>query len=122
MADPVVRITDESFEEETIAGNILVMIDFVSDWCSESQRTIPLVDELATRYPGQLRTRRIDIDRNAETAVKCNVLNTPAILFFRGGEELDRLTGKIAKTKLVSTLEGHLEPMPRPRRRARTAR
>ncbi|MEW6355835.1 MAG: thioredoxin domain-containing protein [Planctomycetota bacterium] len=122
MADPVVQITDESFEEETIAGNVLVMIDFVSDWCGESQKMIPLVDELATRYPGQLKTRRIDIDRSAETAVRCNVLNTPAILFFRDGEELDRLTGKFGKTRLISTLESLLEPALLPRRRARTAR
>jgi len=121
MAD-VVHITDESFEEETIAGNVLVMIDFVSDWCQECEKVKPLVEELSLKYPGQLRTRRIDIDRSAETAVKYNVLNTPAILFFRGGEELDRMTGKIAKGKLVTKVESLLKPVPQPRRRARTAR
>ena len=122
MADAVVEITDENFEEETIAGHILVMVDFVSDWCTESQRTKPLVEELSTKYPGQLKTRRIDIDRSAETAVKFNVLNTPTILFFRGGEELDRMTGKIVRNKLVTKLESLLEPVPQLRRRARTAR
>lgn len=122
MADTVVEITDENFDEETIAGSILVMIDFVSDWCNESQRVKPLVEELSTKYPGQLRTRRIDIDRSAETAVRYNVINTPTILFFRGGEELDRMTGKIAKTRLVTKLESLLQPATQPRRRARTAR
>lgn len=122
MADTVVQITDESFEEETIAGSILVMVDFVSDWCTESQKMKPIVEELSQKYPGQLRTRRIDIDRSAETAVKHNVLNTPAILFFRGGEELDRMTGKIAKGKLMTKVQSLLKPVPQPRRRARTAR
>jgi len=114
MSDAVLEITDENFDDETIAGNKLVMVDFFSEWSSECERVSTIVEEMAQKYVDRVKVRKVDIDRNAETAVRYDVLGAPTVIFFQQGEELGRVDGVITKAKFCEKMEQILKKVPPP--------
>ena len=117
MGDLVVEVTDENFEDETVAGSNLVVVDFVSEWAPDCKRVSEIVEHIGRKYADRVRVRRVDIDRNAETAVKYGVLAAPTVLFFNNGEEVGRVAGIVTKTRLFEEIESLLKKLPPPRKR-----
>ena len=106
MADLVQEITDYNFEDEALTGSNLVMVEFFSDWSPSCKRVTDLVFEVAQRYVGRLKVRRVDIDRSTETVVRQCVLTVPTVVFYRNDDELDRISGNaISKGRLADRID-----------------
>lgn len=106
MADLVQEITDYNFEDEALTGSNLVMVEFFSDWCPNCKRVTELVLEVAQKYAGRLKVRRVDIDRSTETVVRQRVLTVPSVIFYRNDEALCRMAGQnITKGRLAEQIE-----------------
>ena len=86
MTDLVQEITDYNFEDEALTGSNLVMVEFFSDWVPVCKRVTELVFDVAQRYAGRLKVRRVDIDRSTETVVRQRVLTVPSVIFYRNDE------------------------------------
>ena len=106
MTDLVQEITDYNFEDEALTGSNLVMVEFFSDWVPVCKRVTELVFDVAQRYAGRLKVRRVDIDRSTETVVRQRVLTVPSVIFYRNDEELDRKSGQaISKGRLNESID-----------------
>jgi thioredoxin 1 len=106
MTDLVQEITDYNFEDEALTGSNLVMVEFFSDWSPSCKRVTDLVFEVAQKYPGRLKVRRVDIDRSTETVVRQRVLTVPSVVFYRNDGELERMSGNtITKGRLAERIE-----------------
>ena len=60
----------------------------------------PIVAELAKEYDGQITVGKCDVEENDELAADFGIRNIPTILFFKGGEVVDKLVGAVSKAKL----------------------
>lgn len=60
----------------------------------------PIVAELAEQYDGQITVGKCDVEENEELAVEFGIRNIPTILFFKGGQVVDKLVGAVSKAKL----------------------
>ena len=85
--------SDTIESKETIQQGGLVMLDFWSTHCGPCKSLIPLLNEIAGKYP-ELSILKIKIEENDSLAEEFDVRSVPALLIFKDGEYLDRLMGK----------------------------
>ncbi|WP_243349835.1 thioredoxin [Parabacteroides sp. FAFU027] len=102
-----ITITDESFQELLQDGKPLV-VDFWAEWCGPCRMVGPIIEELATEYEGKVNIGKIDVDENSEVAAQFGIRNIPTILFFKGGQLVDKQVGAAPKATFVSKIEGIL--------------
>ena len=60
----------------------------------------PIVSELANDYDGKIVVGKSDVEENDDIAMEFGVRNIPTILFFKGGQLVDKFVGAASKDKL----------------------
>ena len=107
MSD-VINVTEDTFQEEVIGSNDPVLVDFSAVWCGPCKMLDPLVKQLAGEWDGKVKVVKIDADQNPNILMQYSVLGIPTLLFFKGGEIKERVTGYLPKDKLIAKFSPHL--------------
>ena len=94
-----VQITNENFESLKNGQQPLV-VDFWATWCGPCRMIAPIIAELAEQYDGQITVGKCDVEECEDIAAEYGIRNIPTILFFKGGEVVDKLVGAQSKAKL----------------------
>lgn len=102
------EITNANFEELVIKSDKPVMIDFWAAWCAPCRMVAPVIEEIANEYEGKAIVGKVDLDSNMEIATKYDIRNIPTILFFKGGEIVDKQIGAASKQVYVKKLDAIL--------------
>jgi thioredoxin 1 len=100
MADStnIMTITDGTFEEDVAGNDGLTMVDFWAVWCGPCRVVAPVVEELADTYVDKgLRVGKVDVDENPNISARYGIRSIPTVVFFKGGEEVDRIVGAMPK-------------------------
>jgi thioredoxin 1 len=103
-----VELTDANFEQEVIESGKVTMVDFWAEWCGPCRMVGPIVAELSDEYEGKALVGKVDVDSNPHVAMQFGIRNIPTILFFKGGELVDRQVGAVPKHVLEQKLQSHL--------------
>ena len=77
MAEHIVHISDESFEEEVLQSERPVLIDYWAEWCGPCKMIAPVLDEIATEYSDRLKVVKLNIDDNPQTPPKYGIRGIP---------------------------------------------
>ena len=108
MTTPM-AVTDLEFEQAVLHADTLVLVDFWATWCASCRMVAPILDELASEYEGRVTVVKVNVDENPEYATQYVVQRTPTLIFFRQGQEIDRIVGagrKAIYTEKLNTLLG----------------
>ena len=104
----ITQVTDATFEDEVIGSNIPVVVDFWAEWCGPCKMVGPIVDELHTEYHGKAIVGKVNVDDQQEISAKYGIRNIPTILFFKGGEIVDKNVGVAPKSDLANKIDALL--------------
>jgi len=94
-----VTITTENFESYK-NGELPLVVDLWATWCGPCRALAPTIEELAKEYDGKIVVGKCDVEENDDVAMEFGVRNIPTILFFKGGELVDKFVGAASKSVL----------------------
>ncbi len=103
-----VEINESNFEELVLKSDKPVMIDFWAEWCGPCRVIAPYVEQIATEYEGKAVVGKVDIEQCPDITNKYGIRNIPTILFFKGGEVVDKQVGMTSKSALAGKLNALL--------------
>ncbi len=101
------EITSENFESLK-SGNLPLVVDFWATWCGPCRTMGPIIEELSKEYEGRVIIGKCDVEENDDLAMDLGIRNIPTILFFKNGEQVDKVVGAVAKAKLSQAIEALL--------------
>jgi thioredoxin 1 len=67
----------------------------------------PVVQQLAGEWEGKVKVVKIDADKNQSLVMQYGVMGIPTLLFMKGGEVKERVTGYLPKEKLIAKFSPH---------------
>lgn len=100
-----VRVNAESFEAEVLNSKQPVLADFYSDSCVPCKRLSPVLAEIEEQYADRINIAKININFDAELAEKYEVRAAPTLIFFKDGQETERLIGAVKKSEITEIIE-----------------
>ncbi|MDR2610600.1 MAG: thioredoxin [Clostridiales Family XIII bacterium] len=100
------HLSDDNYAQAIASG--VVVVDFYADWCGPCKMMAPVFEEAAQEYDGRVSFAKLDIDAARQIAVDNKVMSIPTLLFFKDGEQKDRVTGVIDKATLSQKLDAIL--------------
>lgn len=100
--------TDASFEQEVLASELPVLVDFWAEWCGPCRALGPILDELSREHAAELAVVKVNVDENPGVAERYRITSIPAMKVFQGGEVVRSLVGAKPKAVLEAELEGFI--------------
>ena len=100
-----VAVTDGDFEQLVLGAQVPVVVDFWAAWCGPCRLIGPVVEQMAAEYSGRVLVAKLDVDANPRTAQRYGVMSIPTLIFFKDGQEVDRVIGAQPEQVLRSRLD-----------------
>ncbi|HXT38078.1 MAG TPA: thioredoxin [Chloroflexota bacterium] len=110
MSNNVIHTDDQGFGKAVLESKQPVLVDFWAPWCGPCRAIAPAIEELADQYEGRLRTVKVNVDDSPDTASRYGIQSIPSLVFFRNGEEIERVIGGLPKARLDAAIRQVLEP------------
>ncbi|MBX3097746.1 MAG: thioredoxin [Fimbriimonadaceae bacterium] len=107
MADTL-ALSQDQFDAEVLGSDVPVLVDFWASWCGPCKMIGPSVEEIANELAGQAKVYKVDVDSNSDLAQLYGIMSIPALVVFKGGEEVDRMVGAGPKERIKELLTRHI--------------
>jgi thioredoxin 1 len=88
------EVNRDNYEAEVLESKEPVLVDFWGPQCKPCLALMPSVEALEKEYEGKLKVTKLNAAENRMQCAKLRVLGLPTFLFYKDGEEVNRLTGE----------------------------
>ncbi|GCE27972.1 hypothetical protein KDA_34560 [Dictyobacter alpinus] len=108
MADNYNEVTPDTFTEKVLQSSELVVVHFSAEQSNACKIQEPEIEAISKQYQGRATFTRLDVTGQEELTKQWNVEGIPTLVFFKGGNEIHRITGIVMRDKLRRQIEGVL--------------
>ena len=99
------KFDESNFEAEVLQSDLPGYLDLYAEWRGPCKMMSPVTDKLAEEYNGRIKVGKVNVDENGDLAVKYGIMSIPNMVFFKGGEPVDRVVGAIPKPQMKDRFE-----------------
>ena len=101
-------LTTDNFKEKVVEAKGTVLVDFFATWCGPCKMIAPAVEQLAEEYAGKAAVYKVDVDEAQEIGMEYKIMSIPTLVFFKDGQEAERIRGVVSKAELADAMERNL--------------
>jgi len=108
MSGKYLVATDQNFNDEILASDKVVLVDFWAAWCGPCMMLGPVIEELAGDYEGKAVIAKLNVDDNPKTAAAYGILSIPTMMVFKNGQVVDQMVGALPKNMIAKKIDEHI--------------
>lgn len=97
-------VNGESFEQEVLSNERLVLVDFWAPWCGPCKMLAPLFEELNNEID-DVEFVKLNVDESPQQAARYRVASIPTLLAFKSGNVVGQLVGFRPKEEIRAFIE-----------------
>lgn len=101
MENKEIKLTKDNFNAEVSDCDKPVLVDFWATWCGPCKMLAPVLSEVAEDFSDTLKVGKVNVDEEAELAIKYNISSIPALILFKNGEIQKTAIGYQTKEELI---------------------
>jgi thioredoxin 1 len=102
------HFTDDNFQAEVLGASQPVLVDFTAEWCGPCHMLAPVIARLNEEWNGAVKVGELDVDANEKVTLQYEVMGMPTLILFKAGQPVERLSGYMAKDRILNKLKPHL--------------
>jgi thioredoxin 1 len=102
------EFNDSNFQDKVISSEKLTVVDFWAEWCGPCRAIGPVIEELSKEYDGKVNVGKVNVDQNANVSAMFGIRNIPTILFFKGGQVVDKQVGAAPRAVIEKKIQSNL--------------
>ncbi|MCA9817410.1 MAG: thioredoxin [Candidatus Obscuribacterales bacterium] len=100
----VIEGRDDNFEQEVLASEIPVLVDFYADWCGPCRRLAPVLETLSDKMAGTAKIVKVNVERQSDIADAYKIRSLPTIVIVKHGEVVYQHSGVLPLAELERQL------------------
>ena len=108
MNGTVTELFDEDFDEQIMAADVPVLVDFWAEWCGPCKKIAPILEEIAVEEAASLKVAKVDVDEAGKIAQRFEIMSIPTLILFKDGKPVERILGAQSKRALLKALDKYL--------------
>ncbi|MCT1176525.1 thioredoxin [Pediococcus pentosaceus] len=98
-----VTINQDNLTDVTQSG--LTIVDFWAPRCGPCKMMEPALESLEKTYGDQIQFAKMNVDNNQAVAESFKIMSIPALVLFKDGKAIEKVTGYYPEAKLAKYLE-----------------
>ncbi len=99
------RVPEETARERIRQADRPVVLDFWKDDCPPCDALAPTLQSVAETYEGRVETLQVKVDEGSAILETYGIKSVPTLLFFKGGERINEMSGRIRRGELQEAFE-----------------
>ena len=101
-------LSANDFQAKVTEAKGTVLVDFFATWCGPCKMIAAAVEQLSEDYREKAAVYKLDVDEAQEIAQKYKVVSIPTLIFFKDGQESERIRGVVSQVQLNDAMERNL--------------
>ena len=102
------RLINSSEFSGLLQEDKLLVVDFYATWCGPCIKLSPTLDEVSEELGEQVNIVKVDVDESEDLAMDYGIRSVPTVLFFKNGQQVDKLVGALPKSEIVAKIQPQL--------------
>ena len=108
MSEQITHVSEATFDQEVVAAEQPVLVDFWAEWCGPCKMIAPILDDIAGEYAGRLKVCKVDVDANPGVPEKFGIRGIPTLIIFKDGNAVETKVGALSKAHLSQFIDSCL--------------
>ncbi|MBF0850974.1 thioredoxin [Gluconobacter sp. R75690] len=104
----IIAVSEDNFDDIVLNSELPVVVDFWAPWCSPCKQLMPILDDTAETYAGEVVVVKVNADENPAIIGKYHVRGLPTVILFSDGEERERFSGLQTKSRISVFIDRNL--------------
>ena len=99
--------TNTNFKD-LLQDDKLVIVDFWATWCGPCRMLTPVLDDIEEELSDKITVVKCTVDDADEIAAQFRIMSSPTLLFFKGGQIVDKSVGALPRSLLLEKIQSNL--------------